>query len=63
MKIISEVGAAPQFHENSPFIHEIDDIKNEYYKLMNSKFHPVYPPLWDGKTANRCLESILNYKS
>jgi UDP-N-acetylglucosamine 2-epimerase (non-hydrolysing) len=42
---------------------KIEDIKSEYYELMNSKYSPVYPTLWDGKTANRCLESILNYKS
>jgi len=42
---------------------KIDDIKKEYYELMNSEFSPVYPPLWDGKTASRCLDAILNYKS
>ena len=42
---------------------KIDDIKSEYYELMNSKISPVYPPLWDGKTANRCLKLLLNYKS
>jgi len=42
---------------------KIENIKSEYCKLMDSKVSPVYPPLWDGKTANRCLESILNYKN
>jgi len=42
---------------------KIDDIKNEYNELINSEIFPVFPPLWDGKTAKRCLKSILNYKS
>ena len=41
---------------------KVENIKNEYYKLMNSESYPVYPDLWDGKTAMRCLKSILDYK-
>lgn len=33
----------------------------EEYKIAVSKARlPVIPPLWDGKTAERCLEAILN---
>ena len=41
---------------------KIENIKNEYYKLMNIESYPVYPDLWDGKTAKRCLKCILDYK-
>jgi UDP-N-acetylglucosamine 2-epimerase (non-hydrolysing) len=41
---------------------KIDDIRNNYNKLIKVEHSPVYPPLWDGKTASRCLKSILNYK-
>jgi UDP-N-acetylglucosamine 2-epimerase (non-hydrolysing) len=33
----------------------------EEYKIAISKVRmPIIPPLWDGKTAKRCLDAILN---
>lgn len=40
----------------------INRIREEYQKTLNEKRKPVRPELWDGKTAERCLQAILNYK-
>ena len=32
-------------------------------KSMYSESYPIYPDLWGGKTATRCLQAILEYKS
>jgi UDP-N-acetylglucosamine 2-epimerase (non-hydrolysing) len=34
-------------------------IRKEYQKTLVQKRRPVRPKLWDGKTAERCLEAIL----
>ena len=38
-----------------------DRIRNEFYNTINQKRKPERIELWDGKTAERCLEAILNY--
>ena len=40
----------------------IDRIREEYRTAVNKKRTPVYPELWDGHTAERCLEAILDYR-
>ena len=39
----------------------IERIRNEYYNTLSLNIKPTRPELWDGKTANRCLEAILNF--
>jgi UDP-N-acetylglucosamine 2-epimerase (non-hydrolysing) len=40
----------------------IDLIRAAYYTALQSPRIPYKPDLWDGQTAQRCLEAILNYK-
>jgi UDP-N-acetylglucosamine 2-epimerase (non-hydrolysing) len=37
----------------------IDNIRNEYLATLNKSHSPFRPELWDGHTAERCLEAIL----
>jgi UDP-N-acetylglucosamine 2-epimerase (non-hydrolysing) len=37
----------------------VERIREEYRKALNKKRNPVRPQLWDGKTAERCLEAII----
>lgn len=39
----------------------IDRIRNEFHKAFKLQRQPVRPELWDGLTAERCLQSILEY--
>lgn len=39
----------------------IDRIREEYRKAVKSGRIPQRPDLWDGQTAKRCLEAIINY--
>ncbi len=39
----------------------VNRIRNEYNEALQNPRKPVRPPLWDGKTAERCLMAILNY--
>lgn len=39
----------------------IDRIRNEFHKAFKLQRQPVRPELWDGLTAKRCLQSILEY--
>jgi UDP-N-acetylglucosamine 2-epimerase (non-hydrolysing) len=38
-------------------------IRTEYRNTLSEKRKPMRPELWDGKTAERCLRAILDYKS
>lgn len=40
----------------------INRIREEYQKALKKVRKPVRPELWDGKTAERCLNAILDYK-
>jgi UDP-N-acetylglucosamine 2-epimerase (non-hydrolysing) len=40
----------------------VERIKEEYRAVLKKENKPVFPELWDGKTAERCLEAILNHK-
>jgi UDP-N-acetylglucosamine 2-epimerase (non-hydrolysing) len=37
-------------------------IREEYHHALSQTRVPIRPPLWDGKTAERCLQEILNHK-
>lgn len=37
----------------------ITNLKTEYIKALNSKRQPKSPELWDGNTAKRCLDAII----
>lgn len=39
----------------------VERIRKEYQHAVSKKRTPVRPPLWDGHTAERCLEAILNF--
>jgi len=39
----------------------VERIRKEYRNTLNSNIKPVIPELWDGKTAQRCLDAILSY--
>ncbi|GAB6147242.1 non-hydrolyzing UDP-N-acetylglucosamine 2-epimerase [Desulfocicer niacini] len=39
----------------------VDRIREEYKKILMSERKPVRPELWDGKSAERCLQAILAY--
>jgi len=41
---------------------DIKLIKKVFYKLLDIKRNPIYPELWDGKTAERCLQEIINFR-
>ncbi len=41
----------------------IERIREEFENTMVLDRKPVRPELWDGKTAERCLEAILDYKT
>jgi UDP-N-acetylglucosamine 2-epimerase (non-hydrolysing) len=40
----------------------IEKIRNEFFDTLNKDRKPERPELWDGNTAKRCLNAILNYK-
>mgnify|MGYP000882043966 FL=1 len=40
----------------------VERIRNEYYHTLELQRKPQRPPLWDGKTAERCLHAILSYE-
>ena len=40
----------------------VERIKKEFLETLEMPRNPVRPELWDGKTAERCLQEILNFK-
>ncbi len=52
-----ENGGASILVENN-----IERIRKEYVKILEENINPQQPELWDGKTAERCLEAILSYE-
>ncbi|NSW94510.1 MAG: UDP-N-acetylglucosamine 2-epimerase (non-hydrolyzing) [Bacteroidales bacterium] len=40
---------------------DINLLKSEFKAALNRSRMPVKPPLWDGKTAERCLKAILEF--
>lgn len=40
----------------------IENIRRDFNKIISEQRTPNIPELWDGKTADRCLSAILNYK-
>lgn len=40
----------------------VERIKQEYLDTLKMQRNPSRPALWDGNTAQRCVEAILNYK-
>ncbi len=39
----------------------VERIRQEYREALAKERVPVVPELWDGKTAERCLNEILQY--
>lgn len=39
----------------------IERLKHEFYETLLQSRKPMRPELWDGQTATRCLDAILNY--
>ncbi len=56
MQIISIVGASVLVGNN------IEIIRQEYHDTLRLNRKPERPELWDGKTAGRCLEAILEWR-
>ena len=40
---------------------QVDKIRKAFYSVINKERKPKRPELWDGHTAERCLEALLNY--
>lgn len=40
----------------------VERIRKEYLETLKSNRKPVRPELWDGKTAGRCLQAIIDFK-
>jgi len=41
---------------------DVERIRTEYRKTLASQRKPMRPELWDGHTAERCLQAIIDYK-
>jgi len=39
----------------------IDRMRKEYNNAISQERRPIRPELWDGRTAERCLEAILKW--
>jgi UDP-N-acetylglucosamine 2-epimerase (non-hydrolysing) len=40
----------------------VERIRNEYKQTLAKDRQPSRPELWNGHTARRCMEAIVNYK-
>ena len=40
----------------------VDKIREAFFSVIKKERKPERPELWDGHTAERCLEAIINYK-
>ena len=40
----------------------IVNIKRDFDLILNKSRTPLRPELWDGNTAKRCLDAIINFK-
>ncbi|MGE0090799.1 MAG: UDP-N-acetylglucosamine 2-epimerase [Bacteroidales bacterium] len=40
----------------------IERIRKEFNETLSKNRKPERPELWDGKTAERCLQAILDYR-
>jgi UDP-N-acetylglucosamine 2-epimerase (non-hydrolysing) len=40
----------------------VERIRQEYQQAIIKPRNPKRPPLWDGKTAQRCLDAILEFE-
>lgn len=40
----------------------IERIRKEFFDTLKQDRKPERPELWDGKTAERCLQAILDYE-
>jgi UDP-N-acetylglucosamine 2-epimerase (non-hydrolysing) len=54
---LKENGGSSVLVGNSP-----DNIRKEYRKALNEEFSGEVPQLWDGQTADRCLQQILEHR-
>jgi len=41
---------------------DIEKIRKVYNQTLKDERSPMRPKLWDGQTAQRCLEAILEYE-
>jgi UDP-N-acetylglucosamine 2-epimerase (non-hydrolysing) len=41
----------------------VERIRKEYLNLLTGVCKPLRPELWDGHTAERCLDAIINFKN
>ena len=41
---------------------QVDKIREAFFSVIKKERKPERPELWDGHTAERCLEAIINYK-
>lgn len=40
---------------------DINQIRIRYFEILKNQIKPVVPKLWDGKTADRCIEAIISH--